>query len=212
MLGEYGMNFMDIILILIFLYGIYIGWQSGFFRELKDFITFFLVSLIASKVSDILFGLLYKTFPFFNFKGKAQGLKSINIILWKIILYVLIIIALLYLVRKILTKLKIESKILDTQVDVNIISRICGVIFSGLLMVVVIFNIGLILLVPNLNFKALNKSLIIKTVMSKTPILANANYNLYSNIVSNKRGCFLHIFVFIFLVFFCLFLLKNLKP
>ena len=77
------MQIVTIITILIFLLGIYIGYQKGFIKQLSDFLILFISSILASFISDKLFSILYKYLPFFNLSGKSEGLKSINIILWK---------------------------------------------------------------------------------------------------------------------------------
>ncbi len=175
------MSVIDIIIILIITFGIYFGYQSGFIKRLNDLVVLFIASFFAGKISDILFGLLYKYFPFFNFSGKAEGLKSINIIFWKLILYIAIIILIMTLIKKIYIKLKIEDKISDSIIEANLISKILGAIITVPLMIIFLFDILLFLLTPNFNLTGVKNSKLASIIIEKTPILSNQNNNLYKN-------------------------------
>lgn len=175
------MNIMDIVIVVIFIFGIYIGYQSGFIKQLNDLFILFVASFLSGRISDLLFNVLYRYLPFLNFKGKSEGLKSINIIFWKLILFVLVIMIIISLIRKIWIKLKIEEKINDTIVEVGLISRILGVVLSVPLMIVLTFDIILVLSSPNFNITSINKSKLASTIMEKTPILSKENGNLYNN-------------------------------
>ncbi len=175
------MGVIDLIIILFFIYGIYSGWQSGFLKMISNFIVLLITTLIAGKLSDIMFGVLYKFLPFFNFSGKTEGLKSVNIIVWKIILYILIFAIILTLIESLSVKFKIKEKITDSMINVSIIGKVFGSIFSVPLVFTLVFNAILILLIPFLNLKILFDSKISNMVMTKTPILSKANRNLYNN-------------------------------
>ncbi len=175
------MGIADVIIIVLFLCGAYLGYQSGFIKQINDFIILFIFSLLAGKLSDLLLGFLYKYLPFLNFSGKSEGLKSINIIFWKLVLFVLILMILISIIRKIYVKTRLENKINDTILDANLISKILGAVLSVPLMVILFFDVILILLSPNFNLRILNDSKLADTIMTKTPILASANANLYNN-------------------------------
>lgn len=175
------MGIIDFVIIGIFLFGIYLGYQSGAIKELADLIVLFISSIIAGLVSDILFGVLYKYFPFFNFSGKAEGLKSINIILWKLILYILLMLIIIYIVKKICVKTGVSKRVNDSIPDAGLISKLLALVISIPLMLILTFNISLIALSPNFNLKSLNNSKIASTIMTKTPILSRLNHNLYRN-------------------------------
>lgn len=175
------MQIVNIIIIFIFLLGIYIGYQKGVIKQLSDFLILFISSILASFISDKLFSVLYKYLPFFNLSGKSEGLKSINIILWKLIIYVLCILILILIIRQILIKTKLYDKIINSMVDISLLNKILGMIISLPLVLILIFNISLFLLSPNFNLKQLNDSKVISTIMIKTPVLSWQNKNLYNN-------------------------------
>lgn len=175
------MQIVNIIIIFIFLLGIYIGYQKGVIKQLSDFLILFISSILASFISDKLFSILYKYLPFFNLSGKSEGLKSINIILWKLIIYVLCVLILILIIRQILIKTKLYDKIINSMVDISLLNKILGMIISLPLVLILIFNISLFLLSPNFNLKQLNDSKVISTIMIKTPVLSWQNKNLYNN-------------------------------
>ncbi len=175
------MGVIDIIIILVFVFGGYLGYQRGFIKGLSDFVVLFVTSFLAGKISDLLFGMLYKIFPFFNFSGKSEGLKAINIILWKLILYILIIIIMIFLIRKFYIKFKIKNKIMDSMIEANMITKIFGVVISIPLTLILLFNIMLVGLSPNFNLTSVNDSKLASTIMEKTPVLSKENINLYRN-------------------------------
>lgn len=175
------MGIFDVLIILIFIFGIYLGYQSGFIKQLNDLVILFIVSFIAGRLSNFLYGLLYKYFPFFNFIGKSEGIKSINIILWKLILYLLIIFIIMHIIKKVYVKTKLEDRLTNSILSTSFISRILGAILSMPLMILLLFNIILVLMSPNFNLNSLNNSKLANTLIEKTPILAKENLNLYYN-------------------------------
>ena len=175
------MNFVDLILILVALVGIYIGWCAGFFKALVDSILFFISTIVASILSKIIVSPLYGMLPFLNFSGKAQGIKSINIMFYRVVIHVLIIFILVAVFNKISAKIKLKEKLVNSMVEINFISRIFGVIFFVPAIIVFIFNALLVLHLPIFNIKAFHESKISSIVMEKTPVLAGMNKNLYDS-------------------------------
>lgn len=175
------MEIVNIVVIALLLFGVYLGYQRGLLKELTDFLILFLSSLLSGKLSDILVGLLYKYIPFLNFNGKSEGLKSINIIFWKLVLYLLLLVVIIFIFNKIINKTKLSSKILDSMVETNLINKVLGALVSVPLILTFIFNISLILSSPNFNFVSLNNSKLVYVIMTKIPVLSRENMNLYAN-------------------------------
>lgn len=171
----------NVIVVLIFLFFIYNGYKEGALRSVVNLIMYFISSVIACILSNIAVGFLYKYLPFLNFVGKSEGLKSINIIFWKLVIYALMVFGLVFLIKKLLFKTKLEDKLIDSEVMAGRFSKILGVILSLLVGVVISFNVCLVLLSPNLNLKSVNNSKLVKMVMTKTPLLSKMNSNLYEN-------------------------------
>lgn len=175
------MGIIDILIIVVLIFGIYLGYRNALFKELSDLVILFISSIVSGLISRLLFNGLYKFLPFFNFSGDAKGLKSINIIFWQLILYVIILFIVILIIKKIYVKTGIEEKIKDTMVESNIITRLLGLIVSPLLMIVLMFNVILVLLTPNFNLEIVNNSKGASIIMEKTPILSSQNNKIYAN-------------------------------
>ncbi len=175
------MGIIDILIIVVIVFGMYLGYRNALFKELSDFIILFIGSIVSGLISRLLFNGLYKFLPFFNFYGNAKGLKSINIIFWQLILYVLILFIIISIIKRIYVKTGIEEKIKDSMVESNIITRLLGLIVSPLLMVTLMFNVILVFLAPNFNLEILNNSKGASMIMEKMPILSSQNNKTYVN-------------------------------
>ncbi len=175
------MGIIDMLIIVIIVFGMYLGYRNALFKELSDFIILFISSIVSGLISRLLFNGLYKFLPFFNFYGNVKGLKSINIIFWQLILYVLILFIIILVIKRIYVKTGIEEKIKDSMVESNIITRLLGLIVSPLLMVTLMFNVILVFLAPNFNLEILNNSKGASMIMEKMPILSSQNNKTYVN-------------------------------
>ena len=85
------MSIYDGLVILILVFGLFLGYQRGFLKQTVDFVVLLITMIIASPLSKLLCKLLYPVLPFFNFSGDAKGLKAINLIVWRLIIYFLLI-------------------------------------------------------------------------------------------------------------------------
>ena len=130
-----------LIVILVALFCIYLGYQNGILKEFVDFVILIITTLLAGFLSDKLCIYVYKFVPFFNFTGKSEGLKAINIIFWKLILYVLITFILIFIIRRILIKTRLEEKINDSIIEAGFIKKIFGAVVSIPIAFVLLFNI-----------------------------------------------------------------------
>lgn len=175
------MGIIDIIIIVILLFGIYFGYKKGLLKQFTDFLILFISSFVSGRLSDILVAKLYNVVPFFNFFGKSEGLKSINIIFWKLILYLILIVIIILVLRLLINKTNLQSKILDSMVETTFSSKILGMVISIPLMIVFLFDIIILLSSPNFNLVCIYNSKVAYTIMTKNPILGRQNINLYAN-------------------------------
>ena len=83
------MSVTDILILLVILLGAYFGYVNGFLKQLSDTIILYVSMILSSLISKIISNLIYGFVPFLNFTGKAQGLKSINVIFYRILIYLI---------------------------------------------------------------------------------------------------------------------------
>lgn len=173
------MSIFDILIIVIILFGMYLGYQRGVIKELSDFGILLFSMLIASPISKLLCSLLYPVLPFFNFIGSIKGLKSLNIILWRLVFYFLILIILISIIRTVLLKIGLLRKISDTMVEAGIISKLLGLVVAFPLMIVFLYNVMFILNLPFINLDFTNDSKVYKMILEKTIIISKQNERVY---------------------------------
>lgn len=175
------MNFIDLILILILIIGVYIGWCAGVFKSIADLISVFISTIIASVLSKLVAKPLYGILPFFNFSGRAEGIKSINIMFWRVVLHVILLIIILAIIDKIITKIKLKEKLINSMVEINLVSKILGSVLYVLVAIIFLFNALLVLYLPNLNFVSFQDSIISGKILNKMVIISKINKPLYSS-------------------------------
>ena len=173
------MSIFDILIIVLILFGMYLGYQRGVVKELSDFAILLFSMIIASPVSKLLCSLLYPVLPFYNFTGSIKGLKSLNIILYRVIFYFLILIILISIIRTVLLKLGLLRKITDTMVEAGIISKLLGLLVAFPLMIVFLYNVMFILNSPFINLDFTNDSKGYKMILEKTLIISKQNERVY---------------------------------
>lgn len=173
------MSIYDGLIILVLLFGIYLGYQRGIIKQVSDFAVLLITMIIASPLSKLLCKLLYPVLPFFNFTGDAKGIKSINLIVWRLIIYFLLIAIILLIVRRVFIKLKISAKIKESMVEAGIVSKILGIIMSVPLTVIVLYNVLIIINVPLINFDVAKESKVADFILEKTLIISSQNEDVY---------------------------------
>lgn len=173
------MGYVDILVCFILIIGIYLGYQRGIFKELGDFLSLLMAMLLSYPASLGLSKLLYKVLPFFNFSCKVKGIKAVNIILWRVIIYLIVLFFLLAVIDRILIKTGIKEKITDSSVEAGIISKLLGSLLSIPLVILFLYNIALLANVPNMKINEFATSKSKKIILEKTLIISKLNEGIY---------------------------------
>ena len=171
----------DILIVLFILVGAFIMKAEGFFKNVVNFILLYLASLLSSIFSTMLYNAFYKSLPFINLIGKSQGIKIINVFLWRSIFFILIFSLIVVLVRQILSKTHIDEKLEDDISTSGILSMVLSFIVSFASMVIIIFNLTIIFMFPMFGLKPLANSKVQNAIVKNIPILYKANANFYAN-------------------------------
>lgn len=166
------MNIIDIIIIFIILICGVLGFKKGFTRELVSFIGFFLIIILSFYLKNPVSELLYKHLPFISFGGLFKGITVINILVYEILSFFIIVSILLIAFRIILFATKIFEKLLTFTIILGIPSKILGGIIGLFEGVVWSFLIIYILSLPVFNISKINSSKLSDGIIEKTPILS----------------------------------------
>lgn len=165
-------------MLLIILLILYLGYQRGIIKQASDFIVLLISMLLSSFLSKLLCKLLYPILPFFNFYGDIKGIKSVNLIIWRLIVYIILLVLIILIIRRILIKLKLQNKIKESEVEAGLISKLFGIIMSVFLSIIFLYNLLLVINVPLFNIN-LKESKISNFILEKTIIISKQNEDVY---------------------------------
>ena len=182
------MSIYDGLIILVLLLLLFLGFQKGIIKQATDFGVLLVLMIISSPLSKLLCNLLYPVLPFLNFSGKVKGIKSINLITWRLVIYFILIAILFFIVRRIFIRLKISRKLKDSEVDAGMVSKLLGIVMAFPFAVLVIYNVLLVVNVPLMSFSIKEESKVAEIVLEKTLIISNLNEDVYltSNYARNQ--------------------------
>lgn len=176
------MNVFDIGIILFIIMFIIVGAKQGLIKQAVSLLGIILVFVIALYFKEPLGNLLCKYLPFFNFSGNLEGLVSINILIYQLLAFV-ILLAVLLSIYGIITKLSgIMQKILNATIILKLPSALAGGVIGFIEGYLFTFIILLLLVLPFKNFDIFNNSKLVNIVLYKTPIISNSSSNITNSI------------------------------
>lgn len=166
------MNIVDLIIIILILFGAVIGFKRGFTKSLVSAVGLIAIVIIAFLLKNPVSTVLYEHLPFFQFGGVIKGVTVLNIALYELLAFI-IVLAILGIVLKILMiATSIFERILTLTIILGIPSKILGAIIGALEWFILVF-IGLYVLnMPVINVKEINNSTLAPKILNNTPILS----------------------------------------
>jgi uncharacterized membrane protein required for colicin V production len=167
------LNLLDFILIIILIAGLAVGFKRGFTKELVCFLKFALAFVLAFLLKNPVSTLMYQNLPFFSFGGLFKGVTVINILLYELIAFLLILFILMFLFRILLLATSIFEKILNVTVVLSIPSKILGMIVGLVHYFLIIFICLFVLNLPVFNIEIVSSSKFKTPILNKTPFLSN---------------------------------------
>ncbi len=166
------MNIVDVIIILLLLYGAVIGFKHGFTRQLVSFLGILVITVLAFYFKNYISVFLYEHLPFFKFGGIFKGVTVLNIALYEVIAFLIVFNILLIIFRILLTFTKIFEKILTFTIILGIPSKILGAVVGVIEYFIIVF-IGLyVCSLPFFTGNILNGSKYADKILNSTPILS----------------------------------------
>lgn len=183
------MNIVDVIIILVILFGAVIGFKRGFFKQTLVSLGWIAVVILSFMFKESLALFLINNFPFINLGGIFEGVKSINILIYETAAF-LILGALFTIILKILIGLSgILEKALNFTIFLGIPSKILGALMGAIEAYIVVFIVLFIVTLPVFNFKIVNESKYKDQVLSGTPLIskyATKTVKVFDEIVALK--------------------------
>ena len=186
---------LDIIIIIIILFGALIGYKRGIIKQSVITIGFVLVLVLSFVLKNPISAFMYKNFPFFSFYGLYENISILNILLYELISFSIafsVLSALLIILVKISNTFE---KLLKITIILGFLSKILGSILGAIEYYLIVFICLFILMQPvfELNDSYLFKNSKIKDVIiEKTPLISGyirptiKTINKIEEVVENK--------------------------
>lgn len=188
------MNVVDVIIIALLIVGGVAGFKAGVIKKLTDFIGMFVVIILAFYLKNYISVIMYENLPFFNFFGLINGIDALNILLYEVIAFLVIFIALLFVLKVVLMLTGLVEKILKATVILSIPSKLLGIVVGVIEMYVYLFLVLVIVSLPIFDSSFLKDSKMNNFILNNTPVLSSVSeeiidiYGDVYNIIDNRKN------------------------
>jgi uncharacterized membrane protein required for colicin V production len=166
------MNVIDIAIIGLIIFGGILGFKRGFTKQLLSFVGFIAVIILAFYLKNYVSVFMYENLPFFPFGGYLKGITVLNIALYEMIAFFLVLALLMVILRVLLFASGIFETILNFTIVLGIPSKILGALIGMLEVYVITFILLYILSLPTFDFSLINDSEYKDKILNNTPILS----------------------------------------
>lgn len=166
------MNIVDIAIIIIIAFGAVMGFKRGFTRSLVSALGFIVVTVLAFLLKNPVSVFLYENLPFFKFAGIIKGVTVLNIALYEILAFIIVLAILGVLLKVLMLATSIFEKILNATIILGIPSKIAGAIVGAIQYFVIVFVVLYIVSLPVFNVSVISESTMKDNILNNTPILS----------------------------------------
>lgn len=167
-----NISFVDLIIIIVITLGGIVGFKNGAIKEGTKFLGFFIIVIISFLLKDKLMVAMYENLPFFNFFGIIRGLDAINILLYQLVSFLVIFIALLFILKVLVVITGLVELLVKMTVFLSFPSKLLGAAIGVIEFYIYVFIVLYILNTPFLNLKYVNDSMMGNKILKDTPILS----------------------------------------
>ncbi len=171
------MSIVDALIILMILVFGAKGFKNGVFKQLVTTVGFVIVVILAFYLKNPIAEFLSLHLPFFTFGGTFANVASINIILYQLISFILVIVVLEAILNILIKFTGILEKILKFTIILGIPSKILGFIVGIVEGFIVTFLILFFLRQPGFNLKIFDDSKLTNPILKSTPVLSQVAGN-----------------------------------
>ena len=188
------MNVCDIIILIALAFGAVGGFKAGVIKKTADFVGMFIIVILAFYLKNYLSVIMYENLPFFNFWGFIKGLDAINILFYETLAFIIVFMALLFVLRVVLTVTGLIEKLLKATIILSIPSKLLGIVVGVIEMYVYVFLILIVLTLPIFDLPYVRESKTANFIINNTPILSGISedmINIYDDVydvVINKNS------------------------
>lgn len=167
------MNIVDVVIIMGLLLGGVTGLKNGFFRQSVVLVGAILCFVLAWFFKDFIANFLSFTLPFFNFAGPFEGLTSLNIVMYQLVAFMLLLFLFSAILTVIIRMTGVFEKILNITIILGIPSKILGFIVGAIEAYIILFAILFFVNQPAINLDIVNDSTLAPKIVNSSPVLSN---------------------------------------
>ncbi len=187
------MNVVDIGIVILLAFGAVLGFKTGAIKKTADFLGMFIIVVVAFYLKNYLSVLMYENLPFFDLGGFIKGLDVINVLIYEVIAFVIVFVALLFVLKVIVMLTGLVEKLLKATIILSLPSKILGIVVGIIEMYVYIFIVLVVVSLPLFKFPYLRESKMADFMLNRTPVLTSISeemtgtYGEVYDIVSNRK-------------------------
>ena len=172
------MSIIDIGIILFILCFILIGAKQGLIKPGVSLVALVIIFVISYVFKEHIGNFLCKYLPFFNFSGNIKGLVSLNILIYQLAGFLIILAVLMGVYTIIMTLTGWIQKLVNMTILLKLPSSIGGGIIGLIEGYLVTFLILLIAMIPMQTMTLLKESKLADFILNKTPIVSESTSDL----------------------------------
>lgn len=166
------MEIVDIIILIIILFGAVIGFKRGFTRSLVSALGFIIIAILAFFLKNPLSVLLYENLPFFKFGGILKGVTVLNIALYELLAFVIVLAILGIALKILMVATSVFEKLLKMTIILGIPSKIMGAVVGAVEAFVIVFIALYVISLPIFNISFVENSKWKNQILNNTPVLS----------------------------------------
>ena len=167
------MNIIDALIILvIIMFGI-CGFKRGDIKQTVSTVGFVLVVILSFYLKNPIAEFLSLYLPFFEFGGVFVGVTALNILLYQLVAFILVLIILETILQALIKASGFIEKVLKFTIILGIPSKIIGLIVGLIEGFIIVFIALFFLRQPALNIELFDESKLTDKILNSTPVLSN---------------------------------------
>lgn len=166
------MEIVDIIILIIILFGAVIGFKRGFTRSLVSALGFIIIAILAFFLKNPLSVLLYENLPFFKFGGILKGVTVLNIALYELLAFVIVLAILGIALKILMVATSVFEKLLKMTIILGVPSKIMGAVVGAVEAFVIVFIVLYVISLPIFNISFVENSKWKNQILNNTPVLS----------------------------------------
>ena len=165
-------NYIDLIILAFIVLGAIAGFKKGFFSQTVSFIGVIIIIAVAFTFKDDLAKVLFTYMPFFKFAGEFKNLTVLNVLLYEIVSFLILFIALGIVLKIILVATSILEYLIKFTVILGLPFKMLGAVVGAAQGLLWAFIIVMFLNQPTIAPKAIEESKLGTKMLTNLPFMA----------------------------------------